>query len=708
MASNAWSELKGLARTEFGQLRGRPKLWGACLVIMAIPSVYALTYLSSVWDPYGQLDQLPVALVNQDQGTAIQGRALNLGQSVLRELETRHTFAFRRYATEAEAKRALDDGGAYFALVVPSAFSRMAVAGDSRHPATLSIVASQGTSYMASTLGKRFGEEVAHGLNETLGENRWRLTGQGMGQLRTGVLALTSGAERLAKGSAELADGATQLASGSHRAAEASHQLVSGSGRLAGGVNRLTEGTRRLGAGIRLMAEKSPQDSELDRLAAGSAQVASGLQDLDSGLGRLTAAGQTLATKNAELADGLDRLKAGSLQLTAGSTQLTTALGRVPLVGGQLAAGSGKLQAGLERLDAGLGTASLGAGQLADGTQRYRDGVHQAHQGAERLATGSAQVDAGVQRLTTGVKQLSGGLRTMARALPSDRDLATLQHGGQSLAAGSSAFKIGLERLEGGSAKLQHGARQLADGNRTLSQGLETLYAKLPGDAQFQDPSGTARPVTSTVEYLAPVANNGTAFSPYFIGLSLWMGAVMTAFLFHFIVLPESMRGTRQRHRMLAKGLLPSILVLGQATIMAVALRWGLHLKTPNVGAYYTLLLTGGLSFVSIVLALILLLGDAGKLTAVVLLVLQLAAAGGAFPVELAPAGFQWLHPYLPITNLIKAFRASQFGSYGGHWWTFELRMVLAGLIAALTALAIGRKRWKFVPDGDYGPALDL
>lgn len=199
--SPAWRELRELVRTEFGLLKGKPKLWGACLVIMAIPSLYSLTYLSSVWDPYGQMDHLPVALVSQDQGATVQGRTLNLGQSLLADLEARHTFAFRRYPSEAAAKRAVDDGDAYFALVVPEPFSRTAVSADREHPATLKVVAAQGTSYMAATLAKRFGEEVSHGLNETLGENRWRLTGAGMGQLRAGVAAIKSGSERLAEGS---------------------------------------------------------------------------------------------------------------------------------------------------------------------------------------------------------------------------------------------------------------------------------------------------------------------------------------------------------------------------------------------------------------------------------------------------------------------------------------------------------------------------
>lgn len=706
--TDAWRDLRGLVQAEFGLLKGKPKLWGACLVIMTIPSVYALTYLGSVWDPYAHFNRIPVALVNQDQGTVVQGRPVELGRSVLGELEATHAFAYRRYETPAAARLAVERGEAYFALLLPPTFSREAVAAEGRHPAALTVLASQGTSYMAATVAKRFGEEVAHGLNETLGENRWRLTGEGFDKLHAGVSALQSGAHQIEVATGKMANGAAQLSAGSQRAVEAARQLASGSHQVAGGVGHLTDGSQQLHAGIRLMASRAPLDSDLNRLSAGSTQVMAGARDLANGLEQLEVAGSTLAIRNVELAQGMDRLKQGSSQLAMGGQQYTAAVGRIPLLGGGLSAGSGKLQAGIERLDAGLGTASHGAGQLAEGAQRYRDGVTRAHQGAERLAEGSALADSGIQRLAGGTKQLAGGLRKMAQAFPPEEDLARLKAGSHTLAAKSDAFSQGLAGLNTGSMQLAEGADRLAAGTNRLSQGLDTLYRELPSGSQLADPQALARPVRSAVEWVAPVPNNGTAFAPYFIGLSLWMGAVMTAFLFHFIVLPESMRPTRQRHRMLAKGMLPSLIVTGQAIALAGAVRWALHLSTPAVGAYYLILITGAWTFVSIVMALILLLGDAGKLLAVVLLVVQLAAAGGAFPVEVSPDFYQWIHPFMPLTNLIKAFRASQFGAYAGAWWPYELRMLLAGGSAAATALIIGRRRWKFVPDPDYGPALDL
>ncbi|MFC6663513.1 hypothetical protein [Deinococcus multiflagellatus] len=63
-----------------------PLMWLAALAILFIPLAYAGIYLASVWDPYGRLADLPVALVNVDQGTTLRGKRYTLGGDVVREL----------------------------------------------------------------------------------------------------------------------------------------------------------------------------------------------------------------------------------------------------------------------------------------------------------------------------------------------------------------------------------------------------------------------------------------------------------------------------------------------------------------------------------------------------------------------------------------------------------------------------------------------
>ncbi len=189
-------------RAEFALLRQR-KVILAALAIIFVPSLYVLIYVSSVWDPYGNLHQLPAALVNQDVPVKISGREINLGGDVVATLEKQRPFAFVRFATPEAARAAVRAGDVFFALVVPADFSRTAV--ESGQPAQLGIYVSEGGNYTAAIFSKRFGSELAHTINEKLNRGRWAaLVGETGGadepSLRSGLLALQAGGRRLAEG----------------------------------------------------------------------------------------------------------------------------------------------------------------------------------------------------------------------------------------------------------------------------------------------------------------------------------------------------------------------------------------------------------------------------------------------------------------------------------------------------------------------------
>jgi putative membrane protein len=172
-------------------------------------------------------------------------------------------------------------------------------------------------------------------------------------------------------------------------------------------------------------------------------------------------------------------------------------------------------------------------------------------------------------------------------------------------------------------------------------------------------------------------------------------------------VLSHSASAAPQWARLCAKLVLPGAIVAAQATIISLALRLGMGVHMVHPWLFWLIALSGSLSFLIFVTTLITTLGDAGKLLAVLLLIFQLAAAGGAFPVEMSNPFWVAVHPYLPVTDIVKAFRAAMFGAYSGRWWLYALRMVGTAAGSFLLAWGLGR-RWKIVPDEAYGPAIDL
>ena len=124
------------------------------------------------------------------------------------------------------------------------------------------------------------------------------------------------------------------------------------------------------------------------------------------------------------------------------------------------------------------------------------------------------------------------------------------------------------------------------------------------------------------------------------------------------------------------------------------------------MGLFSLLLATTSVAFLALVWALVRLLGDIGKVVAVLLLIVQVSAAGALLPIQLSDEAFQAVHPYLPLTWVVQAFRASLFGAFDGGFW--PAYAIVAGIAAVGLAIGAGLGRWRTVPEHDWRPPLDM
>ncbi|MES2415967.1 MAG: YhgE/Pip domain-containing protein [Pseudomonadota bacterium] len=634
-----------IARMEASLFRRFPKLKVSVIGILVIPALYALIYLSSVWDPAGRTKSLPAIIVNHDAGINYGGQQVNLGRELTDTLHNKQAFGFRTETDEAAARKAVRQGHSAFALIIPADFSATAVPGLKSGGGKLVVYASEGDNYTGAGLARRFAGELGHQVNETLNEKRWAIVlgatanaGESVVKLRDGVGQLKTGAQAIEAGLVQAHSGSGKLAAGGEK--------------LSAGVDQLTGGVKQLGAGIRTMDAKKPKPQDLQALKSSAAGVAAG---------------------HAELGKGLDELHAGAQKLTDGAGQLRDETSGIPLVGGRI---------------------SAAAGQIADGGAQLTAGLQSVRSGEARLADGSQRVAGGVAALTDGVGELGNGISTMAAALPADAKL-------DELSAGSKALAGGTKELNGGLGKLR-------DGSQKLSAGLELLAGALPTQVQSLEgsPRGLASSVEPVMEIDAPVANNGAGFAPNFVPVALWLGAVMTAFIFHLRRLPEAAAGYSRQAQILGKLAIPTAIVLVQALVILLMLLFILNIRVIHLPG---LALTLGLSSITFMLIIVVLtraFGDAGKAVALILLILQLSSGGGILPIELSGAFFQSINPWLPFTWVVRAVRASMFGAYDNQWLQLSAIIACAAAIGMVAATFIGR--WRFVGEEDHRPAIDL
>jgi putative membrane protein len=633
----------------------RPMLGLSVLAIVLVPSLYAVFYISSFWDPYGHLDRLPAAFVNADRGVSRDGRDVNLGNTIAEKFERQPPFRFVRLPSVQAADEALRHGEVYFTLVIPADFSERALAARKDEPANLTLRVAEGQSYTGAIISRRFGSELAHTLNEQLNRERWAaMVGD--------PAVATTNSLRAALG--ELRDGSRKLHQGAQRAQEGSDELDQRLDQAAAGARRLNDGMGKIAGGLREMRDRLPPGSQLQELAAGSA-AAVALEE--------------------KLKTGIDQLLAGGQRLDQGAGQLRQGAARIPFGGRRLSDGAAQLETGIATLDTNLLLVAAGSQELHVGLEKLNDGL---------------------QPLTGGLIQLETGMQTMINQLPSAEEQNGVSTEAGQLRNGGAELTNGLARLSDGSHQLAKGSKDLEAGSAGVAGGLDRLYSGLTEELGDADAGGLAASVHVNLESYAPVPNNGTAYCPYFVSLALWLGGIMITFVFHCRRLIEPLRDAPRWMCWLVKSAVPLGLGVLQATVVVVVLRLAFGIVFAHPWLVWLAAMLGSLTFVSIIILLIAVLGDAGRLPAVVLLILQLAAAGGIYPVELSGRFYEAIHPFLPFTALVNAFRATMFGAFDGTWSAAAAQLAVTGVGAA--ALAIWLARWKYVPRESYGPAVEF
>ena len=668
-----WQAAREVWRYEWMLLARHPKLAVAAAGLLFVPALYALIYLWSMWDPAAHTRGLPAGLVNLDTGASYRGRDLNLGAEVLTGIEKHGQFAYQRYTDPAEARRRVRQGELAFILEVPADFSRRAVPGEAPGAAKLTIYTSEGNNYSSAGFARRFAPEVAQRVNTMLSEARWELvlstaagSQRNLDTLRRALADVHQGSAELTAGLRKARDGSGTLATGSRAAADAAQKLRGGAAQLADAAPQLAGGLRQVGPLLRGLEARRPPDADLLALRLGTRQLTEGQR---------------------ELGRGLDALATGSRQLDVGLGQFKGVADEVPLFGGRLVEG---------------------LAPLADGTRQIVSGLDAARDGSNRLLAAAQRVDEAVSALTEGTQRAGNAASLLAARLPDEPRLDSFVEGARELSRGSEGLLTGARQVATGNDALQAGLARLLDGSSRLDVGLELLRGSLPlaVDAPGGSAQGLALSVEPIVEVVAPVPNNGTALTPNFVPLALWVGAVMAAFLVHFRRIPEPLAGLPRTAQVAGKLALPAAAVLLQALVMLLMLMAVLHVPVPHPATFALTLASASLTFLLLVFALVRLLGDLGKAVAVLLLIVQVSAAGALLPIQLSDEAFQAMHPYLPLTWVVSAFRASLFGAYDGAFWP-QLGVVWA--IGAV-ALAVGTLagRWRLMPLEQWRPPLDI
>ncbi|KHD34254.1 hypothetical protein NL50_17760 [Clostridium acetobutylicum] len=708
--------------------------------IMFIPMMYSLFYLGAFWDPYGNLSQVPVAIVNQDKSYSKDGKTYTLGNDLVKKLKDDDNMKWE-FVSYNEAKRGVNGTDYYAMIVVPKDFSEKIAnssSGDFKKP-KLTYIANKGKNYIFSQLSYKAAEkletEISNKITKETSQvlvdklydvkNSLKDASDAQNKIQDGTQKLFNGSGDLSTGLNTAYNGSQKLSSGLNTAATGSQALksgldtaASGSSTLGNGIYQLSNGNTTIKNGLfSALSGSSNLNGGLNQLLDGQSQIVKGSKDLLDGLNTFksslsngsdmsslsTATGaisksssailqnssQTASKAgdaNQKIQDAMDALNKGDTATALSKLQdaksdastiqslnspqapapnkapdnITAAatIGKISdAIPGQVKASVTETQ---QKAGAAVDQFIAGTTKLNQGSKQVYDGLSSAASGSKDLSSGLTQLYDGSNKLQNGLNSayagslnLTTGLNTAsAKTGELSTGLGTLNSGSQSLNSGIGTLNNGAQTLNNGIGTLNDGTTKLKDG---LNDGYNTLNNKLKFTSTTMG-NFVSSPISLSDKSINTVSKYGEGLAPYFISLSLWLGAM---FINLIISVVGMLKLTKNKflNSFLGKLLVGVGLVTLQSIMLTFSLQLVLGVDSVNTAYLYLNNVFTSIVFFSIMYGLSTAFGIMATPISFVLLILQLSACAGTFPIETAPVFYRMVNKFIPMTYTVKVIR---------------------------------------------------
>ena len=579
--------------------------------------------------------------------------------------------------SEAEAEDGMKKGDYYATIKIPENFTEClkSASSEDKQIATVTYSPNQATNYLATqivnsavktiqlNLQSKVDKEIIAELSNKLNEvpNSLQTISNGADSILNGAESLDSGIKQISDGTNQLSNSYSEFNAGVQSAYSGSENLQSGIAQVSSGVANLQAGSQNLDGAIDQI------NSGIDGMSANGAEsvtaLVTGVNSLNENAGKLNSYATDGANLSKSLATDVNvyvgSVNAMQQELQALLTNSTVSSEEVKNVLAKYSptlSEKSSIAETSKKLAQNDGVASAYASGVYKGTSELlqkSSGLTQMFQGVQGLKSALAEVKKGTTTLKNGTNTLANGTQTLANGS------ATLTSGLAKLNSSSNQIDNAIKTINTGVSSASDGSTQLVDGVQTfktsINEGMETTKEQLKsldGIEEFGE-----KPINFETEEYGKVDSYGIAFTPLFLCIGLWVGALMAYVVLYYDHDERfGILGITSKNKILQNVIYIAIGAV-EGLVTGILLKAGLGYTVENMTLYYGASILIGITFMSIIQFLIRNFGDIGKFLALIVLVLQLAAAGGTFPIETIDKGFQAISPYLPMTYSIKLLR---------------------------------------------------
>ncbi|MGT2737574.1 YhgE/Pip family protein [Streptococcus orisratti] len=532
-------ELKALIKS--------PKLWVTMIGVALIPALYNLSFLGSMWDPYGNVDNLPVAVVNQDKSSTLNNQTLSIGDDMVDSMSKNKALDYH-FVSEKKAEEGLENGDYYMVITLPKDLSEKAASllTDDPEKLTINYQTTVGRSFVASKMSESAMTKLKDTVSKNITTTYTQAVFKSMSSLQDGLQEASDGGNELLSGSKQLESGSQTITDNLNTAASGSQTLADGTATLSSGLTTYTNGVSTLASGanelnsnsaalISGIAQLKESSTQVQRLVDGANSLTDGLQQLAtsttlsaeeteniqsliSGLPQLNAAIQQLNTSVSEVSSNIDTTKISTAlnDIASQATEILSAEEKDSsdrLAAIQATAAYQSLDASQQaELVNALNTSGNSVSQQAQQILKDAKAMQVALAALSSLSSKVTELQAGVSQIANqsnialpgsvaALTKLSAGLTkvntvTTTQLVPGSSQIASgvstlntkLSSGANELLTGATTYTNAVSQIASGANQLVANNNQLTSGASQLQSGAEALSS---GSSQLAAGSGT-------------------------------------------------------------------------------------------------------------------------------------------------------------------------------------------------------------------------
>lgn len=659
-------------RKDLKDIFKNPALLIVIIGLAILPSLYAWFNIKASWDPYGNTKNLSVAVVNKDKGNELSGKNINFGNEVIDKLKGNDKLGWK-FVSEKDALDGVNSGKYYASIEIPEDFSKdltSIVTEETKKGKIIytvnekiNIIAPKITEKGASTIQSEVNQTVVKTVSETIFDvfNSVGIELENqlpkLSNIENSLIDIQGKFKNIDK-TINLAGDSTSkisdIVKNIQKDMPAIKNTLVNSKTLSTDVKTFLENTKvsldnivpiikddlKIVNNVSSSAYNSTKDL-IDAINNGAENAPQLVDSLYTKLSNLQSTSKTLLDflTNLDKITPSNQLKDTIAQISSINTKISSAISYLDIIKNQIASGQ---KPSLDKLNSILKVSkdinNISSYLLNNFDSKIVKPVNSIFSQGLNVANDAIKI-----------------LQNAEAKLPKVEDILNTSLDFSSNAKDSIAFiKDKIPKAKSIVDELVIAIKKIND-----SEDMSELITLLKNDA-IKRADFLKEPIEIVNESLYPVANYGAGMTPFYTVLCLWVGALLLVSL-----LSVDVHGEYSHIEIyLGRGFTFLSIAIIQALIVSLGDIYLLKIKILNPALFVGLSIFTSTVFISIVYSLVSLFGNIGKAVAVILLVIQVAASGGTFPIQVTPQFFQNVNPFLPFTYAISAQRESVAGVY--------------------------------------------